>query len=206
MAPVPHQGRLTAWKDDRGCGFIKPNSGGKDVFLHISAVQRAGRRPQVGDMILYESVLESNGKIRATKASIQGIPQRSRGTATSTPTPRSQPTRRSQPRPRQPKRGGSLETLVGIAAIATLALFAVPFARRALWTPSVSSTPPSPVEAITAPTCLIKGNISISSGKKLYHLPGMEDYAGTNIHRDKGEKWFCTETEAIAAGWRKAPR
>lgn len=177
------------------------------MFLHISTVQGASRRPQVGDTILYESVLEPNGKVRATRASIQGVPQRSQRPATPPPAPRrSQPTRHQQPQPRQPKSGGGLETLVGIAAIATLALFAMPFVRRATWTPSVTSTPPSPIEAITAPTCMIKGNISISSGNKLYHLPGMEDYDGTEIHLDKGEKWFCTESEAIAAGWRKAPR
>ena len=46
------------------------------------------------------------------------------------------------------------------------------------------------------PECLIKGNISVSSGKKWYHLPGMEDYEKTRIDPLKGEKWFCTEEEA----------
>lgn len=55
------------------------------------------------------------------------------------------------------------------------------------------------------PACQIKGNISISSGRKLYHLPGMEDYEKTNIQPDHGERWFCTENEAIANGWTKAP-
>ncbi|ELS31171.1 MULTISPECIES: hypothetical protein [Pseudanabaena] len=54
--------------------------------------------------------------------------------------------------------------------------------------------------------CNIKGNISVSTGDKLYHLPNMEDYATTNIDVSKGEKWFCIESEAIASGWRKAPR
>ena len=54
--------------------------------------------------------------------------------------------------------------------------------------------------------CNIKGNISVNTGDKLYHLPNMEDYATTNIDGSKGEKWFCSESEAIASGWRKAPR
>ncbi|WP_217901582.1 hypothetical protein [Pseudanabaena sp. SR411] len=54
--------------------------------------------------------------------------------------------------------------------------------------------------------CNIKGNISVNTGSKLYHLPNMEDYAITNIDVIKGERWFCTEAEAIASGWRKAPR
>jgi cold shock CspA family protein len=47
-------GKLTTWKDDRGFGFIQPDDGGKDVFLHISALRNASWRPQVGDTILYE--------------------------------------------------------------------------------------------------------------------------------------------------------
>ncbi|WP_346290111.1 cold shock domain-containing protein [Sphaerothrix gracilis] len=50
MKPVLHKGKLTTWKDDRGFGFIKPEDGGKEVFLHISALTKAGRRPQVGDI------------------------------------------------------------------------------------------------------------------------------------------------------------
>jgi hypothetical protein len=56
------------------------------------------------------------------------------------------------------------------------------------------------------PGCNIKGNISIDTGNKLYHLPGMKDYKITKISPEKGEKWFCTKSEAIASGWKKAPR
>jgi endonuclease YncB( thermonuclease family) len=51
--------------------------------------------------------------------------------------------------------------------------------------------------------CAIKGNISGSG--KIYHLPGSRSYAGTVIDEASGERWFCTESEARAAGWR-APR
>jgi hypothetical protein len=59
---------------------------------------------------------------------------------------------------------------------------------------------------IPKPSCNIKGNISIDTQKKLYHLPGMKDYQITAISPEKGERWFCTESEAIANGWKKAPR
>lgn len=49
--------------------------------------------------------------------------------------------------------------------------------------------------------CLIKGNIST---EKIYHLPGCGSYDKTVIDESKGERWFCTEPEATAAGWRKA--
>jgi len=50
--------------------------------------------------------------------------------------------------------------------------------------------------------CVIKGNIS--SGGKIYHLPGCGSYEKTVIDISAGEHWFCTEAEALAAGWRKA--
>jgi hypothetical protein len=59
---------------------------------------------------------------------------------------------------------------------------------------------------VPKPGCNIKGNISIATTKKLYHLPGMKDYLITKISPEKGEKWFCTESEAIANGWKKAPK
>ena len=52
--------------------------------------------------------------------------------------------------------------------------------------------------------CLIKGNISRSG--RIYHLPGQRDYDRTRIDPARGERWFCTETEARAAGWRRAER
>jgi endonuclease YncB( thermonuclease family) len=54
-----------------------------------------------------------------------------------------------------------------------------------------------------APTgCAIKGNISKQG--RLYHLPGSKWYDKTGIDETSGERWFCSESEATAAGWRKA--
>ncbi len=62
-----------------------------------------------------------------------------------------------------------------------------------------------PVAPQQAPgRCVIKGNIS-SSGR-IYHVPGQEHYAKTRVNEARGERWFCTEAEARAAGWRKARR
>jgi len=47
--------------------------------------------------------------------------------------------------------------------------------------------------------CLIKGNISDNG--KLYHVPGSPSYDRTKIDESRGERWFCTEAEAQAAGW-----
>jgi hypothetical protein len=52
--------------------------------------------------------------------------------------------------------------------------------------------------------CAIKGNIS--SGGRIYHVPGQEHYARTRINPANGERWFCSRAEAEAAGWRAARR
>ena len=54
--------------------------------------------------------------------------------------------------------------------------------------------------------CVIKGNIT-SKGERIYHTPwGSEHYARTRISLRKGERWFCSEAEARAAGWRPPGR
>ncbi len=54
--------------------------------------------------------------------------------------------------------------------------------------------------------CNIKGNISINTRERIYHVPGQEHYDETIISPQYGERWFCSEAEARAAGWRKARR
>ena len=56
------------------------------------------------------------------------------------------------------------------------------------------------------PECAIKGNVSINSGERIYHVPGQMFYADTVIDNGYGERWFCSEAEARQAGWRKARR
>lgn len=51
--------------------------------------------------------------------------------------------------------------------------------------------------------CSIKGNINIE-GEHIYHTPECPYYSRTNISEVRGERWFCSEEEAAAAGWRKA--
>jgi len=56
------------------------------------------------------------------------------------------------------------------------------------------------------PGCNIKGNISVNSKEKIYHMVGQQNYEQTVISPEYGERWFCTEEEAVANGWRKAKR
>lgn len=57
----------------------------------------------------------------------------------------------------------------------------------------------------TDQACNIKGNIS-SSGEKIYHVLGGAYYSRTKITESKGERFFCTEDEALKYGWRKSKR
>lgn len=52
--------------------------------------------------------------------------------------------------------------------------------------------------------CDIKGNISIDTGERIYHLPGQKYYRQTRISLRHGERWFCSEADAREAGWRKS--
>ncbi len=59
------EGTLAKWNDDRGFGFIAPTQGGPEVFVHISAFPKDGRRPTMGERLTFEIEIDSAGKKRA---------------------------------------------------------------------------------------------------------------------------------------------
>ena len=62
-------GTVKWFNANKGFGFIQPEDGSKDVFLHISAVERAGlQSPADGQNIQYE--LESGRDGRSSAGSI----------------------------------------------------------------------------------------------------------------------------------------
>ena len=82
-----------------------------------------------------------------------------------------------------------------------------------LWGNTCQDTAPqSPVTTPAVPvstpitgnnSCTIKGNIN-SEGEKIFHSIGCQSYNKTVIDESAGEKWFCSEQDALDAGWRKA--
>ena len=46
---------------------------------------------------------------------------------------------------------------------------------------------------------------NISKNGNIYHPPWSPWYTKTKISTEKGERWFCSEREAIDAGWRARP-
>lgn len=67
------KGVLKTWKEDRGFGFISPDDGGKDIFIHISALKGTSRRPVTGDVIYYQVARDNRGKFKAVNAYIDGV-------------------------------------------------------------------------------------------------------------------------------------
>jgi endonuclease YncB( thermonuclease family) len=57
-------------------------------------------------------------------------------------------------------------------------------------------------EASAPQGCAIKGNIS--GNGQIYHVPWSPWYGKVKIDEARGERWFCSEADAIAAGWRAA--
>ncbi len=66
------KGRVRAWNDERGFGFIEPSGGGQDVFLHVSALRNRERRPAVGQSLTYVLTRDGQGRPRAGHAALPG--------------------------------------------------------------------------------------------------------------------------------------
>jgi CspA family cold shock protein len=64
-------GTVKFFNPTRGFGFITPEDGGKDAFVHISAVERAGLSSlSEGQKVTYELQQGSNGKQAAENLSL----------------------------------------------------------------------------------------------------------------------------------------
>lgn len=61
-------GTVKFFNDTRGFGFIKPDEGGDDAFVHVTEVEKAGlRNLKEGQRIIYELEQDRRGKMTACK-------------------------------------------------------------------------------------------------------------------------------------------
>ena len=60
------QGTVKFFNESKGYGFIAPDEGGNDAFVHITAVERAGLRTlQQNQRVTYEMEEDRRGKMSA---------------------------------------------------------------------------------------------------------------------------------------------
>ena len=64
---------------------------------------------------------------------------------------------------------------------------------------------PTGAEGAPSPECTIKGNVN-HKGERIYHMPDQKFYPTIDMTKDSKRRWFCTQEEAEAAGWRRALR
>ncbi len=60
-----YQGKVIKWYDDKGFGFVRATTDSKDVFLHISEIQRLSKRPEVNELVTYEIAKDEKSRFRA---------------------------------------------------------------------------------------------------------------------------------------------
>jgi CspA family cold shock protein len=61
--PMAQGGTVKFFNTERGYGFIKPDDGGRDVFVHITAVERAGMKSlNEGQRISFDVEPDKKGK------------------------------------------------------------------------------------------------------------------------------------------------
>jgi CspA family cold shock protein len=60
---MPMSGTVKFFNSERGYGFIKPDDGGRDVFVHVTAVERAGLKTLTeGQRISFDIEPDKKGK------------------------------------------------------------------------------------------------------------------------------------------------
>jgi len=72
-------GSLKTWTDDRGFGFIEPDQGGQEIFVHIKAFPGGSGRPREGQRLSFEIEPGAQGKKRARNVQFVRAPAVRRG-------------------------------------------------------------------------------------------------------------------------------
>ena len=62
-----YQGKISTWKDEQGFGFIIPNGGGKQIYLHIKALAGYHKRPVGDELVTYKLLTDAKGRPTASE-------------------------------------------------------------------------------------------------------------------------------------------
>ena len=66
------EGKIISWNDEKGFGFVKPNSERSQIFLHISAFPNRKRKPKIGDKVNYIVSTDNLGRPCGESACLDG--------------------------------------------------------------------------------------------------------------------------------------
>lgn len=72
MKVVRLKGKLIKWNEDKAFGFITPNGGGDNVFIHKNAFSNRNRSPKVKDVITFSISKDKQGRYCADEATFTG--------------------------------------------------------------------------------------------------------------------------------------
>lgn len=106
-----YQGRITRWHDDRGFGYITPNGGGDELFVHVKALSGWRARPAGGEIVPYGNATDARG--RPCAAAVRRVDLR--------------PARRPAPSASPASGAGWLPAVFVVALVAAAALGRLPW-------------------------------------------------------------------------------
>lgn len=129
------EGRLNKWNDDRGFGFIAPDAGGPEVFVHVSTFPKDGIRPKFGERLSFE-IETGNGNRKQAKNLV----------CLDRSSVKQMASRRTQPR----REASQDKSWVG-SGLALILIAGIGFYGYNQYTCHARSSPPEPQAAISAP-------------------------------------------------------
>ena len=68
---IRFEGEIVSWNDERGFGFIAPDQGGAQIFLHIKSLARRAGRPHAGQRVSFAVETGAGGQKRATDVTVR---------------------------------------------------------------------------------------------------------------------------------------
>ena len=111
------KGIIDQWNDGKGFGFIKPERGSQKIFFHISSVKTNARRPRIGDIVLFDSIHDSQQRLKAKSVVIEGV------------TKAFHPSSKPKFVPIEPPRRNLFDYVLMLVCLCSLAVFGLEFSR-----------------------------------------------------------------------------
>lgn len=72
VAQMRMKGKLIQWNPDKAFGFIAPNGGGENIFIHKTALSNKKRVPKINDIITFSITKDKDGRYCASDAIFSG--------------------------------------------------------------------------------------------------------------------------------------